>query len=80
MVSRGGSNSASYSTTNLIRDLKKHKAEPKEQSGATELKASLKQQTLIASLRKDKLGVLAVSCYTDSTVILVYFALVVYCN
>ncbi len=54
MVSRGGSNGASYNTTNLIRHLKKHKAEYKEYSAATESKAGLKQQTLLASLRKDK--------------------------
>ncbi|KAJ8271074.1 hypothetical protein GJAV_G00122450 [Gymnothorax javanicus] len=54
MVSRGGSNRASCNTTNLIRHLQKHEAEYKEYSAATESKAGLKQQTLLASLRKDK--------------------------
>ncbi len=54
MVSRGGSIRASYNTTNLIRHLKKHEAEYKEYSAATKSKAGLKQQMLLASLRKDK--------------------------
>lgn len=63
MVSRGGR--ASCNTTNLTQHLKKHEAEYKEYSAATKSKAGLQQQTLLASLRKDKLAVLAVSCYTE---------------
>lgn len=62
MVSRGSRNRSYCSTTHSIRHLKKHEAEYKEYWAATKLKAGLKQQTLLTSLRKDKLAVLAVSC------------------
>lgn len=40
-------------------------AEYKEFIAATDSRAGLRQQMLLDSIRKDKLAVLAVSCYTD---------------
>lgn len=45
MLSRG--DRASYNTTNLIQQLKKHKAERREHSTATNSKAGLQQRTLL---------------------------------
>lgn len=50
MVSRGGSNRASYITSYLI--FRDSEAEYKEFNAATEIKAAFKQETLLSQLAR----------------------------
>lgn len=54
----------------LFKYFKIYKAEYKELIAAMESKDDLKPQTPLDSLRKDKLAALAVSCYTDVSLLL----------